>query len=290
MISPQSSLVNKSPYRAVLLFRGSAAHGGAAAAGNRGGVEGRDTPPPPGPRAYVSPVWSRLSDSGQALTGGGRPTDASPITHTRSRQRNGPGKRRGTGFDWKILISGFSKRNLQSPFSSSEPHLEPKRSSLSSFPSPSSLLLCRHGLVRGHRMQRVLFALQSDGADPRMLYCLHTFCQPCLEKISQSQAGLITLCCPLCRRVTCMGQGLGLQGALWVDSALWDQIEEEEEEEEEEEDNSSQAQSTSNRNRRSVRFQEETLCNHSGLSASASASARTSRTKLKLPAFSNVLV
>lgn len=30
--------------------------------------------------------------------------------------------------------------------------------------------------------------------------------------------------CPLCRRVTCVGRGLSLQEALWVNSRLWDQI------------------------------------------------------------------
>lgn len=42
--------------------------------------------------------------------------------------------------------------------------------------------------------------------------------------------------CPLCRRVTCIGRGLSLQEALWVDSKLWEQIPEEAEAEEEEED------------------------------------------------------
>lgn len=40
--------------------------------------------------------------------------------------------------------------------------------------------------------------------------------------------------CPLCRRVTCIGRGLGLEEALWVDSRLWEQIPEEDRAEEEE--------------------------------------------------------
>uniref|UniRef100_A0A8C6TPD3 Im:7152348 n=1 Tax=Neogobius melanostomus TaxID=47308 RepID=A0A8C6TPD3_9GOBI len=71
---------------------------------------------------------------------------------------------------------------------------------------------------------------------PRLLHCRHTFCQPCLETLSQSRGGLLTVCCPLCRRVTCVGRGLGLQGALWVDSRLWDHIVEDNEDEEESQD------------------------------------------------------
>uniref|UniRef100_A0A3Q1JKP6 RING-type domain-containing protein n=1 Tax=Anabas testudineus TaxID=64144 RepID=A0A3Q1JKP6_ANATE len=59
---------------------------------------------------------------------------------------------------------------------------------------------------------------------PRMLHCRHTFCDPCLETMSQVRSGLLTVGCPLCRRVTCVGRGLSLQEALWVNSRLWDQI------------------------------------------------------------------
>uniref|UniRef100_A0A672YG57 Im:7152348 n=1 Tax=Sphaeramia orbicularis TaxID=375764 RepID=A0A672YG57_9TELE len=63
---------------------------------------------------------------------------------------------------------------------------------------------------------------------PRVLHCRHTFCDPCLETMSQVRSGLLTVCCPLCRRVTCIGRGLSLQEALWVNSRLWDQIPEDE--------------------------------------------------------------
>uniref|UniRef100_A0A8C4HU77 Im:7152348 n=1 Tax=Dicentrarchus labrax TaxID=13489 RepID=A0A8C4HU77_DICLA len=71
---------------------------------------------------------------------------------------------------------------------------------------------------------------------PRVLHCRHTFCDLCLETMSEARSGLLTVGCPLCRRVTCIGRGLSLQEALWVNSRLWDQIPEEEEAEEEEED------------------------------------------------------
>lgn len=73
---------------------------------------------------------------------------------------------------------------------------------------------------------------------PRMLHCRHTFCDPCLETMSQVRSGLLTVGCPLCRRVTCVGRGLSLQEALWVNSRLWDQIPEDvdREAEEDEED------------------------------------------------------
>lgn len=64
---------------------------------------------------------------------------------------------------------------------------------------------------------------------PRVLHCLHTFCDPCLKTISQVRGGLVTVPCPLCRRVTCIGRGLELQEALWVNDKLWEQIPEEEE-------------------------------------------------------------
>lgn len=54
--------------------------------------------------------------------------------------------------------------------------------------------------------------------------------------MSQARSGLVTVGCPLCRRVTCIGRGLSLQEALWVNSRLWEMIPEDEEAEEEEED------------------------------------------------------
>ncbi|KAM4628581.1 RING finger protein 223 isoform 2-T2 [Polymixia lowei] len=68
---------------------------------------------------------------------------------------------------------------------------------------------------------------------PRVLHCRHTFCTLCLETMSQAKNGLLTVRCPLCRRVTCIGLGLSLQEALWVNSRLWDQIPEDVEAEEE---------------------------------------------------------
>lgn len=108
---------------------------------------------------------------------------------------------------------------------------------------------------------------------PRLLHCRHTFCQPCLQTLSQSRGGLLTVCCPLCRRVTCVGRGLGLQGALWVDSKLWDQIVEDDEEEEE-----NQMQDRLKRDGDlvgSAQAKQESTCLSPG----------SSRTKLKFPAF-----
>ncbi|KAJ8418635.1 hypothetical protein AAFF_G00001340 [Aldrovandia affinis] len=76
---------------------------------------------------------------------------------------------------------------------------------------------------------------------PRVLHCRHTFCAPCLELMAQAKSGLLTVRCPLCRQMTCVGRGLGLQEALWVDSKVWDQIPESEEEEEEVEEERVQA-------------------------------------------------
>ncbi|CAL8344415.1 RING finger protein 224 [Gadus morhua] len=67
---------------------------------------------------------------------------------------------------------------------------------------------------------------------PRVLHCLHTFCTPCLESLSQGAGDLVTVPCPLCRRVTCVRRCVGLKGALWVDSNVWEYIPDREEEEE----------------------------------------------------------
>ncbi|XP_036409328.1 uncharacterized protein im:7152348 [Megalops cyprinoides] len=74
------------------------------------------------------------------------------------------------------------------------------------------------------------------GRVPRLLHCRHTFCAPCLELMAQVKSGLLTVRCPLCRQMTCVGRGLGLQEALWVDTEVWDQISESEEEKEREEE------------------------------------------------------
>ena len=71
---------------------------------------------------------------------------------------------------------------------------------------------------------------------PRLLHCRHTFCELCLDTMSQATSALLTVSCPLCRRVTCIGNGHSLQEALWVNSRLWEQIPEEEAEAEEEEE------------------------------------------------------
>ncbi|KAJ0032158.1 hypothetical protein NQD34_002239 [Periophthalmus magnuspinnatus] len=104
---------------------------------------------------------------------------------------------------------------------------------------------------------------------PRLLHCRHTFCQSCLETLSQSRAGLITVCCPLCRRVTCVRRSLGLTGALWVDSTLWDQIVEDDREEDKYQLKQDGALVGL------VQDKQESSC----------LSARSSRTKLKFPAF-----
>ncbi|XP_076871240.1 RING finger protein 227 [Brachyhypopomus gauderio] len=64
---------------------------------------------------------------------------------------------------------------------------------------------------------------------PRMLYCNHTFCAPCLEKIALHQKGMMSVRCPLCRQVSCVRHGLDLQEALWIDSSIWDRISESQE-------------------------------------------------------------
>ncbi|XP_062413015.1 probable E3 ubiquitin-protein ligase rnf113 [Sardina pilchardus] len=78
------------------------------------------------------------------------------------------------------------------------------------------------------------------GRVPRVLHCRHTFCAVCLEAMAVAKSGLLTVRCPLCRQMTCVGGGSKLHEALWVNSRVWDQIPdfavEEEDEEEEEED------------------------------------------------------
>ncbi|XP_078114352.1 uncharacterized protein LOC144522982 [Sander vitreus] len=136
------------------------------------------------------------------------------------------------------------------------------------------MVLCEDGecsvcLLPYSRMDRI----------PRVLHCRHTFCEPCLETISQARGGLLTVGCPLCRRVTCIGHGLSLQEALWVNSSLWEQIQEdvgaeaEEEEEEEEEGLKQEAEEEGMESKQ-----------HPSLQAEC-ASSSSARTKLKLPAF-----
>lgn len=108
---------------------------------------------------------------------------------------------------------------------------------------------------------------------PRLLHCRHTFCQPCLQTLSQCRGGLLTVCCPLCRRVTCVGRGLGLQGALWVDSRLWDQIVEDVEEEDEK------------RVRDGLKRDRDSAGSAQAKAEPSCLSPTSSRTKLKFPAF-----
>lgn len=65
-----------------------------------------------------------------------------------------------------------------------------------------------------------------SGRVPRMLHCQHTFCAPCLEKLSKLDGIIRTVSCPLCRWITCTRSSLTLPGALWVNTEIWDQISE----------------------------------------------------------------
>ncbi|TKS74807.1 RING finger protein 186 [Collichthys lucidus] len=134
------------------------------------------------------------------------------------------------------------------------------------------MVLCEDGecsvcLLPYSRMDRI----------PRVLHCRHTFCDLCLETMSQARSGMLTVGCPLCRRVTCIGRGLSLQEALWVNSRLWEQIPEEEEEEEEEEDKEENVDGGLKQEAEEERIEtkQEEECVFS----------RSARTKLKLPAF-----
>lgn len=59
---------------------------------------------------------------------------------------------------------------------------------------------------------------------PRVLHCKHTFCSPCLERLSNKDNVLCTVSCPLCRWVTCTRSSLSIPAALWVNTDIWDQI------------------------------------------------------------------
>lgn len=63
-----------------------------------------------------------------------------------------------------------------------------------------------------------------SGRIPRVLHCRHTFCSQCLEAMTVPKSGLLTLRCPLCRQMTCVGGRHKLQEALWVNNRVWDQI------------------------------------------------------------------
>ncbi|XP_028980745.2 RING finger protein 223-like [Esox lucius] len=70
---------------------------------------------------------------------------------------------------------------------------------------------------------------------PRMLHCKHTFCGQCLQALSRLQSGLLMVCCPLCRWITCTRASLPIAGSLWVNTDIWDRITERQEEEEQKE-------------------------------------------------------
>ncbi|XP_044217775.1 RING finger protein 223 [Thunnus albacares] len=110
---------------------------------------------------------------------------------------------------------------------------------------------------------------------PRVLHCRHTFCDPCLETMSQARSGLLTVGCPLCRRVTCIGRGLSLQEALWVDSRLWEQIPEDAEAEAEEEEDGLKQEAEEERTEAKQQPSLQAECVSSG----------SSRTKLRFRAF-----
>ncbi|KAL1007793.1 hypothetical protein UPYG_G00091660 [Umbra pygmaea] len=66
---------------------------------------------------------------------------------------------------------------------------------------------------------------------PRILHCKHTFCGPCLQAMSRRQSVLLTVCCPLCRWITCNHPGLPLAASMLVNTDIWDQIPETQQEE-----------------------------------------------------------
>ncbi|XP_041700926.2 E3 ubiquitin-protein ligase RNF186 [Coregonus clupeaformis] len=118
---------------------------------------------------------------------------------------------------------------------------------------------------------------------PRVLHCRHTFCATCLETMSQPKSGMLTVCCPLCRQTTCVGRGLSLQEALWVNSRLWDYIPESKEEEEEEVKEEEEEEEV-----KEEEEEEERVEANRQTQASSQAewpTSKLSRKKLKLPAF-----
>ncbi|XP_029947597.1 RING finger protein 223-like [Salarias fasciatus] len=59
---------------------------------------------------------------------------------------------------------------------------------------------------------------------PRMLHCNHTFCTPCLQRLSKLEGRMYTVSCPLCRWITCTRASLTLPGSLWINTEIWDQM------------------------------------------------------------------
>ncbi|XP_061592991.1 E3 ubiquitin-protein ligase rnf168 [Cololabis saira] len=133
------------------------------------------------------------------------------------------------------------------------------------------MVLCEDGecsvcLLPYSRMDRI----------PRVLHCRHAFCSPCLDTMSRARSGLLTVTCPLCRRVTCVGRDLSLQEALWVDTKLWEQIPEDADAETEEEEDEDQG----DEQRRQAQEERTEAKHETPLQAEWSP-----RKKLKLPAF-----
>ncbi|XP_061689925.1 RING finger protein 208-like [Syngnathoides biaculeatus] len=72
-------------------------------------------------------------------------------------------------------------------------------------------VVCCHGFSRRQRV-------------PRLLHCGHSFCTPCLEKLAKVDAVIRTICCPLCRWISCTRASQPLPGVLWVNTEIWDQV------------------------------------------------------------------
>lgn len=116
-------------------------------------------------------------------------------------------------------------------------------SSSSSYPAlidfscwAGNVCLCAMGLSEDHECGVCYERYSRSKHVPRVLFCNHTFCGPCLETMATQRSGMLSVRCPLCRQVSCVRRGLSLEEALWVNSRLWDHIQEAQELEVKEED------------------------------------------------------
>ncbi|XP_042178789.1 E3 ubiquitin-protein ligase RNF186 [Oncorhynchus tshawytscha] len=116
---------------------------------------------------------------------------------------------------------------------------------------------------------------------PRVLHCRHTFCATCLETMSQPKSDMVTVCCPLCRQTTCVGRGLSLQEALWVNSRLWEYIPESKEEEEEVKEEEEEEEGKEEEEEERVEANRQTQAS----SQAECPTSKRSRKMLKFPAF-----